>query len=526
MDLHAVLGILRRYWRSIAATTLVLGAASLAFLMVQKPVYASTAMVNFLPKQGGGAGDLKAALDYAQSQAENYAQMAGTEIVLNPVREKLKLPQSAVALAGQCSTTASANQALIRVSCQSSDPQVAADLTNAVADQIPVTLAAYAPSGTAQVLEAKVSVPAVVEAVPSSPNLRASLPMALGLGVLLGLGQAFLRSVLDTRVETPDDVKKLTKVGVIGEIPLDEEKKGDGPRRIEPFSLRAEAYRRLRTNLQFKAVEGHGNVMLVTSSLPGEGKTATASNIAAAFAQTNQRVLLVDCDLRRPRIHDELQLPNRFGLTTALTTQTPVGELVVQVAGMDVLTSGPKPPNPSELLGSPAMQRFFNEVRDSYDIVVFDSPPLLPVTDATVLAKMGAGAVLVADTSRVRGRQLTTALKNLQTVDAPLLGIVLNKIKLGGIGGYYGYGYKSRYSYDYHYAAESSKKGTRAGSRSAGKSSGRRSRSTSGGSRRVIADPKGNSDSHRQLVMGNPVSPISAPWNPVGRRAQNDATSR
>lgn len=455
VDLNGVLATLRRYWRSIVAVTLISAAIGVGVFMTQKPAYTSGATVNFLPKSGGAAGELKAALEYAQGQAETFAQLAGTPVVLDPVAQQVGLGD-ANAIAGQCVTAASATQAVINVTCTRPDPQSAAALANAIADQIGVALKTYAPAGTDQTLESRVTVRANPSATPSSPNLRTSLPVPLAVGLLLGLGQAFLRGYLDNRIETPEDVARLTKVPVIGEIPLiEDEADGKNHRRMESFSLREEAYRRLRTNLQFRALEGHGNVMVVTSSMPGEGKTATASAIATAFAQTNQRVLLVDCDLRRPRVHQAFHLDNSTGLSTALLNNYSVADVVQRVDGLSILPSGPKPPNPSELLGSPAMQRLYDDARAHFDVVIFDSPPLLPVTDATVLARMGAGAVLVADTGRVRTRQLTTALKNLSTVEAPVLGLVLNKIRVGI--GYYGYGPNGRYAYDYAYSSEPGK---------------------------------------------------------------------
>lgn len=474
MDFHAALAALRRYWRSILVVVLLVAGAGVGYLMSQKPVYASTAVVNFLPKSGGAAGELKAAMEYAQSQAETFAQLAGGPRVLDPVLKELGMTEDYRTIAAQCPTWASATQAVITIECRRGDPESAAALANAIAKQIGAALQEYAPPGTSQTLESLITQEAFANPQPVSPNLKTALPVPLALGLGLGLAQALVRAFLSSKVETPDTVARISKAPVLGEIPLEEASAAGGGqqlRRMEPFSLRAEAYRRLRTNLQFRALEGLGNVMVVTSSVPGEGKTATASAIATSFGQTGQRVLLVDCDLRRPRVHTEFQLDNSTGLSTCLLSGLSAADVAHQVDGIDILTSGPKPPNPAELLGSPAMRRLYDEAKSSYDVVVFDSPPLLPVTDATVLSRMGAGAIVVADTGRVRIRQLATALKNLSTVEAPVLGIVLNKIKVGGPGGYYGYGYQYRYSYDYHYATPGSgakgKRGHRKRARSA-----------------------------------------------------------
>lgn len=500
MDIHAVLGVLFRYWRTILLTFAVAAAGVMAYSMSRPPIYASSSVVMLLPKTGGAAGELKAALDYAQSQAATYAQLAGNEYVLAPVRAKLNLAEPTASIAASCSVWSAVDQPIISVACRRGDPQSAADLSNAIAEQIMQALVDFAPSGSSQTIEAKQTQRAMADPHAVAPSFRTSLPLALGIALALALGQAYLRSFLDTRVETPEDVQRITRIPVIGEIPIDEVADAAGassPRRIEPFSIRAEAYRRLRTNLQFKALEGHGNAVLVTSSLPGEGKTATATAIAGSFAQTGQRVLLIDCDLRRPRIHDEIDVSNTRGLSSLILERGQLTDYVRNVEGIDVLTSGPKPPNPSELLGSPTMRAVFEQARASYDLVILDSPPLLPVTDATVVARMGAGVVVVADTGRVRSRQLATALKSLLTVEAPVLGVVLNKIKVGGVAGYYGYGYRSRYSYDYNYAPQPGKgrRGVRSSAKR-GKSSGNSSSSVPSstprrGATRVGPDPRG-----------------------------------
>jgi capsular exopolysaccharide synthesis family protein len=204
-----------------------------------------------------------------------------------------------------------------------------------------------------------------------------------------------------------------------------------------PHSPQAEAYRQLRTNLQFLQVGGAaaddapgGRVLTVSSSVAGEGKSTTAANLAVALAETSARVLLVDADLRRPALAGFLGLEGAVGLTTVLLGQAERGDVVQEwgTAGLQVLPSGPLPPNPTELLGSPAMRRLLDELRAEYDYVVLDSAPLLPVADGAVLAAQVDGTVLLANVTKVRRHQVTEALTTLGRVDAPVLGLVLNQV--------------------------------------------------------------------------------------------------
>lgn len=227
---------------------------------------------------------------------------------------------------------------------------------------------------------------------------------------------------------------------VLAEIPVTKQNDGGNVFVSEAFARNAEAYRDLRTNLEFAALESHGNVFQFTSSIPGEGKTTTACNVARAFAQLNQKVLLIDCDLRRPRVHELFGIEAEPGLTFVLLGGLAPLDAFVGVDGLDVLTAGRTPPNPAELLRSQAMAQLLNAVRASYDVVVIDAPPLLPVTDATTLARLGVGTVVVADSGRIRRKQLSDALRKLNNIKMPPLGIVLNRVKQE-LGGYYGYGY-------------------------------------------------------------------------------------
>ncbi len=226
-----------------------------------------------------------------------------------------------------------------------------------------------------------------------------------------------------------------------------------------PKSPISEAYRTLRTNIQFSSFDKELKTISITSSGPGEGKTTSISNLAITIAQTDKTVLLIDADLRKPQVHRVFQLNNPKGLTNVLAQQIPLEEVVkeTRIPGLHILTSGPKPPNPSELLGSNAMKEFIKAVSQKYDMVLIDSPPVGVVTDGAILATVVDGTILVVSSGKTYIEEAQRSKQLLQNVKANILGVVLNRIPVNGRG-YYGYYYHHYYEEE---AEKPSKKGRR-----------------------------------------------------------------
>ncbi|MEH7225229.1 CpsD/CapB family tyrosine-protein kinase [Bacillus sp. JJ1566] len=213
---------------------------------------------------------------------------------------------------------------------------------------------------------------------------------------------------------------------------------------VNPKSPISEQYRTIRTNIQFSSVDGEMKTIMVTSAGPGEGKSTTTNNIAVVFAQQGKRVLLVDADLRKPTAHYSFQVENNIGLTNVLTKQSTLIKAVknTKEENLSVLTSGPIPPNPAELLGSKAMEEFLNEVKENFDMVIFDTPPTLAVTDAQILANKTDGVVLVVSSGKTETEAALKAKELLINAKAKLLGVVLNNKKITESSYYYYYAQK------------------------------------------------------------------------------------
>jgi len=211
---------------------------------------------------------------------------------------------------------------------------------------------------------------------------------------------------------------------------------------VDPKSPISEQYRTIRTNIQYSTVDKNVKTLMVTSSGPGEGKSTTVANLAVTFAQQGKKVLLVDADMRKPTVHYTFNQTNTFGMTSVLTKQVSLEEAISEtsVENLYVLTSGPIPPNPSELLSSKSMEQIFQTSENLFDIVLFDTPPLLAVTDAQILANRCEGTVLVVYSGKTEKDQLLKAKELLDSAQSKLLGVVVNNKKIQDTNYYYYYG--------------------------------------------------------------------------------------
>ncbi|MEM7800765.1 MAG: polysaccharide biosynthesis tyrosine autokinase, partial [Chloroflexota bacterium] len=301
--------------------------------------------------------------------------------------------------------------------------------------------------------------PAVANEAPIRPRTITNTLLAAIVGGMLALGIIFLIDFLDDKLRFPTQISEETGLSTIGAIPHMAATKESKPlTQIQPRSPSAEAFRLLRTNLNFFAVDKQLKRLLVTSAIQGEGKTTTAANLAVVMAQAGKRVLLVDADLRRPRLHKIFKVPNNAGLTNLLVDPQgrSLGEFLqkTETPGLKIMTSGPIPPNPAELLGSQRMHETLKELENYFDAILLDTPPVLTVADSTVLAPMTDGVMLISRIGFVDMAAVVQAVNMLQAADTPITGIVANDFSQKR-GGYYYYTY---YTYQYQYGGPASEK--------------------------------------------------------------------
>jgi len=453
LPVREYLRILQRNWILIVLMMMVGAGSTAAYSLTQQPQYESTTKVYVSTQSSGTVADLQQGNTFTQQAVKSYADLVSTPIVLDPVIDKYSLNMDATELAQSVTATAPLDTVIISITAVDRSAKDSALLANAIGSSLTDVVDKLVPKsadGTAQVQISTVQ-RAEVPATPSSPNVPVNIVVGLVLGLLIGIGAAALREALDNKVRNPRDVELISTSPLLGSTTFDP-KAAERPLvvRDDPRSPRAEAYRSLRTNLRFLEFGGEAKSLVITSSVASEGKSSTSSNLAIALADAGSSVCLVDADLRRPRLAKYLGLEDAAGLTDILIGRADL-EDVLQPWGrgnMAVLPAGMQPPNPSELLGSAAMTALVQRLEQTFDVVIIDAPPLLPVTDAAILARSCGGAILVASAGKVHKNQLKTAMTKLDAVGARTFGVVMTMLPPRGADSY-GYG-----TYTYKYGDE------------------------------------------------------------------------
>lgn len=446
MNLQDVMRLLRARWITLFATTLVVVVGVVAITWSTTPLYQATTRLFVSTASGTSVNELYQGNLFSQQRVLSYTELVMGETLAQRTIDKLGLGYTAEQLGTRIKATAKPDTVLIEVNVLDESPIQARDIANTLSDEFVAMARDLETPENGATPEARVVVEqrASLPEAPVTPQKVRNIGLGLAVGLLLGVGLALLRDRLDNTVKDRETLEEITHVGLVGSIPLDKE------RRKEPAisfdrdtSAIAEAFRKLRTNLQFLSVDSPPRVIVVASSLPGEGKSTTAVNIAVALAEAEHSVVLVDGDMRRPMLSTYLNLVGTAGFSSVLSGGAALSEVLQEsaVSGLSVLTSGPVPPNPSELLGSLAAKKILSELREKFDYVIVDSSPLLAVTDAAILATNADGVLIMARFGQTKRDQLTHAIKNLEDVDAAVLGAVFTMTPARG---------STSYSYTYY----------------------------------------------------------------------------
>ncbi|MHB2022009.1 MAG: tyrosine-protein kinase domain-containing protein [Mycobacteriales bacterium] len=453
MDLQDYLRVLRKRWRLIVVCTLVAVAAATAVTYEMKPSYAATAQLFVSTRNApGDIAGIYTGQQFAQAGVTSYSDIVTSPKVLAPVISSLALPMTVSQLSHEVSASSPLNTVLINIKATDRYPARAQAIANAVAAQFATVIEQLETptSGGASPVKVTVVQPASRPTAPVSPRKKLNLGLGLLVGLAIGVGGAVLRETLDRSVRTPDELAEITEAATIGLIAYDPEISKHPLAVVSaPHSAVSESFRQLRTNLQFVNVDQAPRSIVFTSSVPGEGKTTTVCNLAVALGQAGLSCLLVEADLRRAKIGQYMGIDSSVGLTNVLTGQVSLADAAQSWGkdGLQVLPSGPLPPNPSELLGSQNMRSLLAEAQAAFDVVLLDAPPLLPVTDAAVVAGVADGAILVVHAGATHREQVARASEALRTVGARLFGTVLAMVATKGPDAYnygYGYGYTTR----------------------------------------------------------------------------------
>ena len=450
MDLREYLRTLRRNWLLILAVTLIALTASGAYTLLQRPQYQASSSVFVSTRSASTAADLSSGSDFSRQVVTSFVTVARSPYVLTPVIRQLGLHESPSTLAGRISVSVPADSSVMQITASARGGVEAAKIANAVAGQLTRAVVDLTPNETGAASAVKVTQiqSAAAPSAPASPRPLLNLLLGGLAGLAVGLITATIRDRMDTRIRSLADVARVTDRPVLGLITFDRgaaaRPLGTSGSVIGPF---AEAFRSLRASLQFFSFGARRHVFVFTSSIEGEGKSTTVSDLAVIAAEARKRVLVIDADLRRPRIADYFGLDGSVGLTDVLIGDTTLAEAVQRWGehGLDVLPAGQLPPNPSELLQAPECQELLDRVAEAYDLVLIDAPPLLPVADAGILAGRVGGAILLTALGRVQRPQLAAALEVLNRVGSGALGLVVTMVPRRGPDSM-GYG-QGAYSY-------------------------------------------------------------------------------
>lgn len=425
------------------------------YSMLQPKVYASTSTGYVTVGDSNGIGDVISGNSAAVDKAGSYIQIVKSRKVAEEIlAENPDLNMSAGEISNNLTAALEGTSALIKVTATGNSPEAAQVLANSSLDATAKVVNEIEGSTTVRVVPLE---DATTNKTPVSPNTKKNVLIGAAAGIILVFAVIFIRRSLDVKLRTRKDATEASGVGVLGTLPETDDLSEANILKTSEGHHAQENIRQLRTNLRFVNVDNPPRAVLVTSSEPGEGKSTVSTSLARALAETGQPTIIIDADLRRPTVAKKFQIDSKIGLTQVLAEQVELSDAVRQYedSQLFILPAGRIPPNPSELLGSDKMRQLIKELSEEFMVIV-DVPPLLPVTDASLLSRSVDGVILVASVGKTRKDHLKEAADMLRNVEANVLGMVINRTPLSGLSGnYYGFGYATTAKgYSSYYGSE------------------------------------------------------------------------
>ncbi|GAA0498374.1 chromosome partitioning protein [Paractinoplanes deccanensis] len=428
MELRDYLRVARRQWWVVALTVIAAMGIAALFTAQTKPLYASTVQFFIATGNVEGSSALEGAM-FAQQRLKTYEAVLTGERLAGLIAANDDTSLTPEQIRERISVVSDSATVLIDVTVEDADPELAQSLCEELAAQFPTLVKRLETPDTGvtktPMATIETMVPPMPHGTPVVPRPMHNLALGVAMGLLVGTALGVGREIADRSVRDPRKLRELTAAPVLACIPRDRRAALIADR----GSPRAEALRQLRTTVQFAGKDRPVKTLAVTSAMPGEGRSATACGLAILFAETGRRVLIVDAELRRPRLAAFLGREGSAGLTTVLVGAASLDQVLQPWgAGLWLLSSGHPPPNPSELLGSQRMGELLDELRGRFDLVILDSPPLLPVADGAVVAARADGALLLVRSRKTTTAQVAGAMRALKQVDARLLGCVFTMV--------------------------------------------------------------------------------------------------
>ncbi|WP_010248023.1 polysaccharide biosynthesis tyrosine autokinase [Acetivibrio cellulolyticus] len=456
IDIREIIFVILKKWYLIAICFIIAVGSSFAITQYYiKPVYKAQTTL-FLGKESGKL----ASLSFADIQVNNqlvtdYRELLKSDLVAESIKQKLGV--NANKFKGSVNVETVKDSRIFSISYEDTDPELAANVVNELALVIKQMA-----SDIIEVKNVKVIDTAKIPESPVSPSKKKNVGLAGVLGIALGAALIYILEMMDYTFKKPEEVEKQLGLNLIGVVPKFEggkrgkQKKKDQKQleqdylknlvtKNDPKAPASEAFREIRTNLHYISVDKELKTIVVTSPSLGDGKTVTAVNMAVALAKSGKKVLVIDTDLRKPKVHLYFGIKNNEGITNMLTEDKESKKVkpatVDGIPNLNIISSGPIPPNPAEILSSNRMNQLLEQLKSEYDLIIIDTPPVGQVTDAAILAGIADGTVLVCASSQTRIDMAKRAKKALDSVNSNIVGAVLTKIDTGRAS-YYNYEYK------------------------------------------------------------------------------------
>ena len=432
---YANTAALRRQWLLIAVFAVLGAVGAFAFSATLTPLYRATASLYFTLNFGNTANDMAQGSTYTANQMVSFGMLATSPVVLDGVIHDLDLDLTANELARLVAITTPRDTVVMAITAESANPASAANIANTVAAHTKRVVEAFAPQreNGKSTVTARVIEQATPPRFQFSPDKRLNSLLGFVLGLLIGMLVAFARTVLDNRVRSQSSLEAVSETTFLGGLRSRGESRGSEAVVLQaPTSHAADDYRKLRTNLRFATLSKHPLALVVSSSVPQEGKSTVSVNLASALAESGQRVLLIDADLRRPQLANYSHIDGTVGLTDVLVNQVNLPDAVVPLgdSGVHVLAAGSPAPNPGELLSSKQMSGVIQEGLTTYDAVIVDSAPILTVPDALALTQMCDGMIFVARSGKTHKKDVQRSLEAIRSAGGVVFGAVLNGTKV------------------------------------------------------------------------------------------------
>lgn len=436
ITLMDLLKIIRKHLLTMIIAFVIVVAGVSAYTFLAPPKYTATAqtMATYNASQDGGdISQQSTGGTYISNQITSYPTLATTEKVLKPVINDLGLDETVDDLADQITVTNPTNTAFVNIAVVDGDPKQAADIANAVAKSLKTVIEGDLYTGDTSPVKVSIVQKARTPLTKSSPKTALYLAVGVVLGLIVGVFAALIKDLLNTRVEEPSDVRGVVKASSLGSVPVDASLEDKRPVLVsQPNGAIAEEFRRIHTNIEFlqtDRTEGVGQLIVLTSAQPSEGKTTMSINTAVALAEDGAKVLLIDADLRHPSVAHHLGIEGAAGLAHVLSGQMSPKDVVQSYwkPNLHILPGGKRPANAGVLLSSETMKLMVEQALTQYDYVIIDTAPLSVSNDGAVFGRWAKGLLLVVSRDVCEKKTLQEAADTLAVAQVPVLGFIFNR---------------------------------------------------------------------------------------------------